>query len=50
MPSLLLEGLRDQALRRIRDLDYPLPPLELAPPQIRELGELAEFLTGLDAA
>ena len=50
MPSLLLEGLRDQALRRIRDMDCPMPPLELAPPQVRELGELSEFLAGLDAA
>ena len=50
IPTLLLEGLRDRALRRIRDLDCPLPPLELAPPQVRELGDLSEYLTGLDAA
>jgi len=50
MPTVLLEGLKNRALRRIRDLDCPLPPLELGPPQVRELGELSEYLTGLDAA
>ena len=50
MPTLLLEGLKDQALRRIRDLDCPLPPLDLAPPQLRELEEISEFLAGLNAA
>ena len=50
MPSLLLEGLKDQAVRRVRDLDCPLPPLELAPAQVHELASLSELLAGLDAA
>jgi hypothetical protein len=50
MPSLLLDAFRDQAVRRIRDLDCPLPPLELAPPQLRDLEDLSELLAGLNAA
>ena len=50
MPTSLLDVLKGQALRRVRALDCPLPPLELAPPQIRELGNLSELLAGLDAA
>jgi len=50
MPSVLLEGLRNQTIRRVRDMDCPLPPLDLAPPQVRELGEISAFLVGLNAA
>jgi hypothetical protein len=50
MPTVLLEGFKHQAVRRIQDLDCPLPPLVLAPPQVRALGDLSEFLAGLDAA
>jgi hypothetical protein len=50
MPTVLLEGFRDQASRRLRDLDCPLPPLELAPPQLRDLEDISELLAGLNAA
>jgi len=50
MPSVLLHGFMDQASRRIRDLDCPLPPLELAPPLQRDLENISELLAGLNAA
>jgi hypothetical protein len=50
MPEFLLEQLRNRTLLRIRDLDCPLPPLVLSPPQSRELGEACEYLGGLSAA
>ncbi len=50
MPAMLLDGLRERALRRVRDLDCPLPPLLLSPPQVRDLGNMCEYLGNLNAA
>ena len=49
-PELLTENLRKRTLRRMRDLDCPLPPLELSPPLVRELWDMCEYLGGLTAA
>lgn len=50
VPAVLLEALRNRTLRRVRDLDCPLPPLLLSRSQTRELGDMCKYLGKLHAA